>query len=96
MTVSVLNHSSKHWTSKQQLNNKKDVISLLISFFIVSNRLTVVQLLFCSLTKGITPKMCRLCVCVIINKRSFEPFVCLGHVFLSCLALIQPSWVPGR
>ena len=78
MTVSVLNHSSKHWTSKQQLNNKKYVISLLISFFIVSNRLTVVQLLFCSLTKGITPKMCRLCVCVIINKRSFEPFTCLG------------------
>ena len=32
---------------------------------------------FCSLTKGITPKICRLCVCVIINKRSFEPFMCL-------------------
>ena len=28
---------------------------------------------FCSLTKGITG----LCVCVLINKRSFEPFTCL-------------------
>ena len=32
---------------------------------------------FCSLTKGITPKIRRLCVCVIINKRSFELFMCL-------------------
>ena len=30
--------------------------------------------------KGITPKMCRLCVYVIINKRSFEPFMCLSPV----------------
>ena len=37
--------------------------------------------MFCSATKGITPKMCRLCVCVIINKRSFEPFVCLDLFF---------------
>ena len=29
-------------------------------------------------TKGITPKMCRLCVCVVIYKPSFEPFKCLG------------------
>ena len=29
---------------------------------------------FCGLTKGISPKMCILCVCVQINKRSFEPF----------------------
>ena len=35
---------------------------------------------FCSLTKGITPKMCRFCVCVIINKRSFEPFMCLDLI----------------
>ena len=26
---------------------------------------------------GITPNICRLCVCVTINKRSFEPFVSL-------------------
>ena len=32
---------------------------------------------FCRLTKGITPKICRLCVCVITNKRSFESFTCL-------------------
>ena len=25
-------------------------------------------------------KMCRLCVCVLINKRSFEPFMCLDLV----------------
>ena len=24
--------------------------------------------------------MCRLCVCVLINKRSFEPFMCLGLI----------------
>ena len=32
---------------------------------------------FWSLTKGITPKICSLCVCVLINKRSFEPFMWL-------------------
>ena len=35
---------------------------------------------FCSLTKGITPIICRLRFCVIINKRSFEPFMCLDLV----------------
>ena len=29
--------------------------------------------------KGISLKMCRLCVPVIINKHSFEPFMCLNH-----------------
>ena len=49
----------------------------------VFNHLTVVQVSFCSLTKGITLKTCILCVCVImntcviINNHSFEPFVCL-------------------
>ena len=43
--------------------------------------------MFSSLTKGITPQICRLCVCVTvnerlcvcvtINERSFEPFLCL-------------------
>ena len=32
------------------------------------------------LTKGITPKICGLCVCVLINERSFEPFICLDLV----------------
>ena len=31
-------------------------------------------MLFCGLTKGISLKICILCVCVIINKHSFEPF----------------------
>ena len=34
-------------------------------------------ILFCSLAKGIIMKICRLCVCVQINKRSFEPFMYL-------------------
>ena len=29
------------------------------------------------MTKGITPKISRFCFCVLINKRSFEPFMCL-------------------
>ena len=45
---------------------------------------------FCSLTKGITPKICRLCVSVIINKRSFEPCMCLDLVIDRCyLALFS-------
>ena len=35
---------------------------------------------FCCLTKGITSKICRLCVCDTINKRSFESFMCLDLV----------------
>ena len=35
---------------------------------------------FCSLTKGITPKNCIFCVCVLKNNRSFEPFMCLDLV----------------
>ena len=41
---------------------------------------TVAQVSFCSLAEGITPKICRLCVCVVINKRSFEPFMRLDHI----------------
>ena len=29
------------------------------------------------MTKGIFPKICRLCVCIIINKRSLQTFMCL-------------------
>ena len=32
---------------------------------------------FCSLKNRITPKICRMCVCVLMNKRSFAPFMCL-------------------
>ena len=87
-----LPHSSKHWTKKKKKKKKPDstkkrsIISLLISFFIVFNRLTVVQVSFCSLTKGITPEICRLCV--IINKRSFEPFMCLDLFHIVREALI--------
>ena len=35
---------------------------------------------FCSLTKGISPKIWRLCFCVLINKRSLESFMCLDRV----------------
>ena len=35
---------------------------------------------FCSLTKGITLKIFRLCVCVIINKHSFEAFMRLDLI----------------
>ena len=37
---------------------------------------------FCGLTKGISPKICILCVRVIINERSFEPF-CVWILFWS-------------
>ena len=47
--------------------------------FPVFHRLTVVQVSFCSLTKRITPKICRLCF--FPNKQhSFEPFICLDFV----------------
>ena len=44
------------------------------SFFLIFICLTVVEVSFCGLTKGISPNICILCVCVIINMRSFEPF----------------------
>ena len=40
-------------------------------------------MLFCDLTKGIYPKTCILCLCVIVNKRSFEPFCVWTE--LSCI-----------
>ena len=47
---------------------------------------------FVALTKGITSEICRLCVCVIINKRSFDPFMCLDLVVLAgTLAVILVS-----
>ena len=66
-----------------QLNQKRKVISLLISFVIGFNHLTVVKVLFCSLTKGITPKISKLCVCVLINNPSFKSFMCLD-LLLEC------------
>ena len=38
------------------------------------NPLSVVQVSFCGLTKGMSPEICILGVRVIIDKRSFEPF----------------------
>ena len=72
-------------------SSTKQVILLLISFVIVFNRFTtVVQVSFRSLTKWITPEICRLCVCVLINKRSFEPVMC--SKWLHCkLCLLHAS-----
>ena len=42
-------------------------------------------MLFSSLTKRTALKICRLCVCVIINKHSFEPFVCFRFEFCSMM-----------
>ena len=42
--------------------------------------LSVVQVSFCGLIKGISPKSCILCVRVKINNCSFEPFLCLAFV----------------
>ena len=48
-------------------------IDFFIFIFYRFHRLTVVELLFCSLTKGVTPKSCRLCFCSNkINKRSIS------------------------
>ena len=75
MTVTpIFFHSLDKKTAQPKNKNKQKAISLVISFFIVFSRFTVVSVSFCSLTKGITRKICRLWVCVIINKRSFEPF----------------------
>ena len=64
----------------QQSSTKKDKLFRFSSHFSLFNPLTVVLVLSCSLTKGITPKICRLCVCVLINKRSFEHFMRLDLV----------------
>ena len=56
---------------KKKLNPNK--ISLFLSFFTVFDRLSVVYVSFCGLIKGISSKICILCVHVEINKRSFEP-----------------------
>ena len=51
--------------------------------FIFSSFLTVYLLFkcrFCGLIKGISPKICILCVRVKINKRSFEPFCALDLI----------------
>ena len=61
-------------------------------FFIVFSSLSVVYVSFCSLTKGITPKICRLYVCVIINTRSFEPFMCENHSCENPIKNRQPLW----
>ena len=56
-------------------------MSLFVLFFIVFACLSVS---FCGLIKGISPKMCILCVHVEINKCSFEPF----WVWITIVSLI--------
>ena len=73
---------SKHRTNCKKLNQNK--ISLFLSFFVVFDRLSVVSVSFCCLIKGISPKICVLCVRVKINKRLFETFcvwILLGMCF---------------
>ena len=72
---------SSAWNTGQENNIAQPKISS--SLFSSFNHLTVVYVLFCNLTKGITLKICRLCVCVLINKHSFKPFMCLDLV-LEC------------
>ena len=76
ITASILRHTMfivshlVHVIRKQQLNQRK--ISSFFSHLIFHcfNRLTVVYVSFCSMTKRITPKICRLCVSVVINNLS--------------------------
>ena len=63
------------WKNNNSTKQKKAIY-----FFIVFDRLTVVYVSFCRLTKGITPKICRLCIYVIIHKRSFESCMCLDLI----------------
>ena len=57
---------------------------------------------FCSLTKGFTPIFCILRFCVLINKRSFKPLMCLNASSHSCFrflfssASFISSWGRGR
>ena len=55
-------------TKTQQKQDKKKKT---LSFFIVFNHVSVAEVSFCGLTKGISPKIC---IRVKINKHSFEPF----------------------
>ena len=76
MTASVLKQDP-NWTRKQTKN-----ISYLASH-ITFHCFSLINccLSFCSMKMGLLPKICRLCVCVLINKRSFEPFMCLDLLF---------------
>ena len=67
-------HSSKHWTGKQQTSDLAFLV--FISFF---HGLTVVQVLFCSLIKGIPPKFAD-CVFVLINSVPLD-LLCIWILF---------------
>ena len=88
LTASVLVLTEQ--ATKTQPINKISFFSL--SFFVVFDRLSVVYVSFCGLTKEISPKMCILCVRVKINKRSFEPFQFLDQVLL--YSIQRKTWVP--
>ena len=69
------------WKEKQYRSTKKDKLfrySFNLSSF--SNDWLLFKTSFSSLTKGITRKMCRLCVYVLLNKRSFETFYVFGSL----------------
>ena len=62
----------------QKLN--QNMTNLFLSFFITFKHLSVVEVSFYGLIKGISPKMYTPCVRVKINKCSFEPF-CVWILF---------------
>ena len=73
------------------------------SFFIIFNCLTFVEVLFCGLMKGISLKICILCVRVILNKHSCEPFwvwILIYDNLLADFTTLLPqafiSWISDR
>ena len=60
--IQIYAHFKTFLTKQQQQNNRKNRESLETTKS------------FCGLTKGISPNICNLCVRVMINNRSFEPF----------------------
>ena len=79
--------------NKQQTLNQSKIRFFSLSFFIVFNRLSVVYVSFCGLTKGISLKRCILCVRVKTNKRLFEPFG-VWILFLSAYDRMSNRHVP--
>ena len=88
------------WSLFQVLNNNRTKTEEKLSHF--SSFLTVQLLFKCRFVtwrKGITPKICRLCVYVLVNKRSFESFMWRWWIFVffvfvffclhSCLACMS-------
>ena len=61
ISTHILPSSGQKSNSAQPKKNKK------FASHLTFHRLSPFKVSFCSLTKGITPKVCRKCVCVLIN-----------------------------